>query len=120
MSNDEKPPPRLVDLILEAILEEWPNHVAGSTYYESTNGTKFHTLYIEHKYLGEVYEQKVVLWLFDADPMATFPKDKRRVEYHASDPKFFQHVVETVKLIIKRYEDDAEETLRNAKYFKII
>lgn len=109
--------PRLADLVLESLREAFPEDQVriGSTSLSTKKGSNSYDIYINHIFIVEVTDHNVYMWIpmTHHDPR-TVPE---KVSYSAADPKFFQHLVGTAKLIIQRFQDDADIGLHNAKLF---
>lgn len=108
--SDEKPI-LLVNLVIARLKEEWPGHEIGSHHYKLP-GEEYGSLFVDHIPLGEVIGTKVRLYIPHVDGY-----QMTRVMCHATDPKFFQEVCATVKLIMQRHQDAVDDALRGAKYF---
>jgi hypothetical protein len=110
--SDEEKPVLLVNLVIARLKEEWPDHSVGTSYYEYPS-ERYHNFFIDHIVLGEVYATKVRMRIPHLDQYQI-----EEVVCEAADPKFFQRVCATVKLVMQRHIDAAEDGLRGAQYFR--
>lgn len=103
----------LINLVIARLKEDWPNYDVGSSHHSYHNG-EFDNLFINHIPMGEVTNTLAVLWIPSIDGQEV----AEMVVCQAADPKFFQQVCGTVKLIMQRHQEAADDALRGAQYFK--
>lgn len=107
----------LINLVTARLKEEWPDHQIGSFHYKisSMSDTReYDNIFVDHVPLGEVTDTAVMIWI----PSMDGHQVSELATYYAADPKFFQHVCGTIKMILQRHQDAADDALRGAKYFK--
>lgn len=105
-------PIKLIDLVIAKLQEERTENfkAACHTDYDDDGGGHCN-LYMNNIYLGKVYATHVIMW-------APKLRMNEKHEFHATDPKFFEHIIETTKPITQRHIELADKGLQQSQYFR--
>lgn len=114
MKPSQKTAPKLVDLVLAKLREERDEEFDAVQNIGVGGAVGYHSFYMNNIFLGEVYPQYVLMWI----PNANDEQLPVKCEYKAADPKFFQHILATIKVITQRHIDMANEGFQRAQYFR--
>ena len=118
MSNQDQRPPRLIDLVLAKLKEDFAGHEVTAVYRFNHPDDQYYDLYIDNMYIAEVEENGVSMWV----PVRLRPTNNDSSlwrDYQAADPEFFQKVKVHAKTVVQFELDKVEEAIRdNMMYFK--
>lgn len=114
MNTNQKTAPKLVDLVLTMLREERVEEFDAIQNIGVGGAVDYHNFYMNNVFLGEVHNKHVIMWI----PAADDEQLPVKCEYQAADPKFFRHILATVKLITQRHIDMANQGFQRAQYFR--